>query len=62
MINLNFSFNECVNKSVFINLIEDGEINVEFMIINNINDYNYLKEYINSLINENILSDYFIYN
>lgn len=62
MFKLNFSYESCLNKVIMIRLSEDGEINSEFMIINNINDYNELVEYIKYLINKNILDNYFIYN
>ena len=59
--NLNFSFNECVNKTVFIKLIEDEDINTEIFEIKDINDYFYLRNYIKELNNKGILDEYFIY-
>lgn len=57
---VNFKFSDCVNKIVIINLFEDGEKNIEFIEIKDINDYNYLNEYINELNNNNISFEYYI--
>lgn len=57
---VNFKFSDCVNKIVIINLFEDGEKNIEFIEIKDINDYNYLNEYINELNNSNISFEYYI--
>lgn len=58
---MKIKLNECLGKTVIIKLIEDEEINTEFLIINSENDYNDLKSYINEYINYDILYDYYVY-
>lgn len=59
---LDFTFNECLNKTVFIKINENEDINIEYIDIDNINDYNDLKNYISHLRSEHTLFEYYYHN
>ena len=58
---LYFTFKEAQGKKVFLKLCEDGDINTEFMRIENLNDYQELENVVLEYKEQGILGGYFIY-
>ena len=59
---LDFTFEECLNKMVFIKITEgNDDEHTLYFIVNNIDDYNELKEIIYDYEKQNMLDDYFVY-
>jgi hypothetical protein len=59
---LDFTFKECLNKKVFIKITEgDDDEHTLYFIVENIDDYNELKEIIYDYEKQDMLDDYFVY-
>ena len=59
---LDYTFEECLNKMILIKIVEgDSDEHTLYYIVKNINDYNELVEIIDDYEKQDQLDEYFVY-